>query len=151
MPSTTTLAETRVCTFVVGDLLLGLPLEAVSEVVPAQTLTPVPLADPSVVGLFNLRGRIVTAVDARTRLGLPAHPDRRPGVHIIVTSIVNGLGEKTSLVVDRSSDVLTLSAEDREAVPETVPAEIRRLVTAAYQRPRGLLLLLDLTLALSSV
>lgn len=148
--STTTLAETRVCTFVVGDLLLGLPLEAVSEVVPAQTLTPVPLADPSVVGLFNLRGRIVTAVDARTRLGLPAHPDRRPGVHIIVTSMVNGLGE-TSLVVDRSSDVLTLSAEDREAVPETVPAEIRRLVTAAYQRPRGLLLLLDLTLALSSV
>lgn len=138
------------CTFVVGDLLLGLPLEAVSEVVPAQTLTPVPLADPSVVGLFNLRGRIVTAVDARTRLGLPAHPDRRPGVHIIVTSTVNGLGE-TSLVVDRSSDVLTLSDEDREAVPETVPAEIRRLVTAAYQRPRGLLLLLDLTLALSSV
>lgn len=146
MPSTTALADTQVCTFVVGDLLLGLPLEAVSEVVPAQVLTPVPLADSSVLGLFNLRGRIVTAVDARTRLGLPARPEHESGVHIIVTE----RGGKTSLVVDRTSDVLTLVCADREAVPDTVPAEIRRLMTAAYQRPRRLLLLLDLPLALST-
>lgn len=146
MQSTRACADTQVCTFVVGDLLLGLPLMEVAEVVPAQALTPVPLADPSVAGLFNLRGLIVTAVDARIRLGLPARPDMESGVHIIVTQH----GERTSLVVDRPSDVLTLRAEDREAVPETLPEDIRRLTTAAYQRPHGLLLLLDLTLALST-
>lgn len=146
MSSTTALAELQVCTFVVGDLLLGLPLEAVSEVVPTQTLTQVPLTDPSVVGLFNLRGRIVTAVDARCRLGLPARPDHESGVHVIVTE----RGETTSLVVDRASDVVTLREADRQPVPETVPEEIRRLVTAVHQRPRGLILLLDLTLALSA-
>jgi hypothetical protein len=46
--------------------------------------------------------------------------------------------------------VLTLRDADREPVLETVPAEIRRLVTATYQRPRGVLLLLDLALALST-
>jgi purine-binding chemotaxis protein CheW len=146
MPSTTALAEMQVCTFMVDDLLLGVRLEVVSEVVPAQVLTPVPLASPSVVGLFNLRGRIVTAVDARVRLGLPPREQHQSCVHIIVTAH----GERVSLVVDRPSDVLTLADADREAVPETVPAEIRRLVTAAYQRPRGLLFLLDLPLALST-
>ena len=146
MPSTTASAETQVCTFVVGDLLLGLPLEAVSEVVRTQTLTTVPLADASVVGLFNLRGRIVTAVDARSLLGLPARPADESGVHVIVTE----RGEKTSLVVDRASDVVTLRGADRQPVPETVPPDIRRLVTAVHQRPGGLVLLLDLTLALST-
>jgi purine-binding chemotaxis protein CheW len=145
MLSTTTSVELHVCTLLVGDLLLGLPLEAVSEVVPAQVLTPVPLADPAVVGLFNLRGRVVTAVDARTRLGMPARSEDTHGVHVVVTD----RGETSSLVVDRTSDVLTLLDAEREAVPETVPVPIRRLMTAAYQRPHGLLLLLDLTLTLS--
>jgi purine-binding chemotaxis protein CheW len=147
MPSTTALDELQVCTFLVGDLLLGLPLEAVSEVVPAQVLTSVPLAHPAVVGLFNLRGRIVTAVDARTRLGLPARLEHECGVHVIVTV----RGERTSLVVDQTSDVLTLAGAERDSVLQTVPVAIRRLVTAAYQRPRGLLLLLDPALALSTI
>jgi len=88
----------------------------------------------------------VTAVDARSRLGLPARPADQSGVHVIVTE----RGEKTSLMVDRASDVVTLRGADRRPVPETVPAEIRRLVTAVHQQRGGLILLLDLTLALST-
>ncbi|HLL08783.1 MAG TPA: chemotaxis protein CheW, partial [Nocardioidaceae bacterium] len=62
MTLTTAARESRLCTFIVGDLLLGLPVEEVSEVVRAEVLTPVPLAPSGVLGLLNLRGRIVTAV-----------------------------------------------------------------------------------------
>lgn len=146
MTSTVAPAEVQICTFVVDDLLLGLPLRDVSEVVFGEAVTPVPLAPPAVVGLFNLRGRIVTAIDARVRLGLPVRTlDQHPTVHVIVTVH----GDQASLVVDRTSDVVTVTDAVAEAVPETVPSGIRKLVTASYQRPAGLLLLLDAARVLS--
>ena len=146
MTSTVTPAELQVCTFLVGGLLLGLPLADVAEVVSGQEVTPVPLAPAAVVGLFNLRGRIVTVVDARARLGLPPREESEGSAHVIVTVG----GDTTSLVVDRASDVLTLAADDAEAEPETVPARIQHLVTASYQRPQGLLLVLDPSHVLST-
>jgi purine-binding chemotaxis protein CheW len=146
MTSSVASDELQVCTFVVGDLLLGLPLADVAEVVLGQDLTPVPLAPAAVLGLFNLRGRIVTAVDARARLGLPPRDRGEAQVHIVVRL----RWDMISLVVDRTSDVVTLAAADAEGVPETAPTEIQRLLTASYQQPQGLLLVLDPTLALSA-
>ena len=40
----------------------------------AQAITRIPLAPPEVAGTLNLRGRIVTAIDLRLRLGLPQRP-----------------------------------------------------------------------------
>jgi purine-binding chemotaxis protein CheW len=147
MTSSVASVDRQVCTFVVSDLLLGLPLTDVSEIVLGADVSPVPLAPEGVVGLFNLRGRIVTVVDARARLGLPPlDPDQGPGHHVIVTV----QGDLASLVVDRTSDVVTVAERTAEAVPETVPSHIRRLVTASYQRPEGLLLLLDPTRVLTT-
>ena len=39
-------------------------------------MTPVPLAPPEIAGMLNLRGRIVTAIDMRCRLGLPKREDK---------------------------------------------------------------------------
>ena len=64
------------CTFRVGGLLVGVDVERVQEVLHDPELTPVPLAHESVVGLLNLRGQIVTAIDARRRLGLTAAAPR---------------------------------------------------------------------------
>lgn len=137
--------DLQLCTFAVGGLLLGLPVEQVSEVVRDEHLTPVPLAEPSVLGLMNLRGRLVPAVDVRTRFGIERRDPDAASAHLVV----DVLGEQVSLVVDDTADVVTVAARDREGVPETVAEEIRRLVTASYQRPEGLLLVLDPALVLS--
>ena len=145
MSQTAAESESHLCTFVVGDLLLGLPVEEVSEVVRAEVLTPVPLAPPGVLGLLNLRGRIVTAVDARVRFGLAPRETGQPTAHVVVRV----LDEQVSLVVDRTSDVVRVTSDQREQVPETVDADIRRLLTGAYQRAGALLLVLDPALAVS--
>ena len=131
--------QQRLCTFVVGALLLGLPVDEVSEVVQGEQVTPVPLAPEGVVGLLNLRGHIIPAVDARTRFGLEPRGIDAEATHVIV----HVLGEQISLVVDRASDVVTVSAADREDVPDTVSPTIRRLLTSSYQRDDALLLVLD--------
>ena len=67
------------CTFHLDDHLFGVDVLDVQEVIRYQAMTYVPLAPAVVEGLVNLRGQIVTAVDLRRRLELPARPgDRRP-------------------------------------------------------------------------
>ena len=62
-------------TVVTGGQLFGLRLERVRDVFVPRGLSQVPLAPPEVAGLLNLRGRIVTAIDLRRRLGLPPRTD----------------------------------------------------------------------------
>ena len=54
----------------VGGQLFGLPILRVQDVFKPERVTRVPLAPPEIAGVLNLRGRIVTLIDLRRRLGL---------------------------------------------------------------------------------
>ncbi|ODN68857.1 Chemotaxis protein CheW [Methylobrevis pamukkalensis] len=58
-------------TVVIGGQLFGLPIHKVHDVFVPESMTRVPLAQPEIAGVLNLRGRIVTAINMRRRLGLP--------------------------------------------------------------------------------
>jgi purine-binding chemotaxis protein CheW len=126
-------------TFWVDGLLLGVEIEHVQEVLRGQDVTPVPLADGSVAGLLNLRGRLAAAVDLRHRLGLAP---RAPGV-VPVHVVIRSHGEPVSLVVDLEGEVVEVDERSAEPVPETVAPTIRAFLTAAHQLDGALLLVLD--------
>ena len=103
-------------TFTIAGQLFGVPVLAVQDVLRPQAITRIPMAPPEILGSLNLRGRIVTVVDTRHRLGLPkAAADEKP------MSIVVPHGDDLfSLAVDRVGEVLTsecpeLGAESRDA------------------------------------
>ena len=131
--------ERRFCTFYVDRLLLGIAIERVEEVLRDQPITPVPLAHPDIAGLINLRGQIVTAVDARRRLGLRA---RDPATVPIIVVIRSG-GEAVSLLVDRVADVVEVEDNRFVEVPVTIGATISAVSTGAYKLDGNLLLVLD--------
>jgi purine-binding chemotaxis protein CheW len=58
------------CGFWLGDQCLAVAASIVGEVVPCESMTPVPLAPPAIRGLFNLRGTPVAVIDLGTALGL---------------------------------------------------------------------------------
>src|SRR5579863_10309631 len=64
-------------TATVGEQLFGLPIARAQDVFAVDRLTRVPLAAPEIAGVLNLRGRIVTAIDLRRRLGLAPAADNR--------------------------------------------------------------------------
>jgi purine-binding chemotaxis protein CheW len=129
----------RYCTFHVGGLLIGVPIERVDEVLRGQSILPVPLAHPDVVGLANLRGRIVTVLDARGRLGLTGDAaEARPTIVMI-----HSAAESVGLLLDREGDVVDVDDDHLVAVPRTVGARICTLTVGAYQLDASLLLLLD--------
>ena len=65
-------------TLAVAGQHCALPAAAVRDVLGPQALTRFPLAPPDIAGCLNLRGRIVTAIDLRRRLGLPAGDEAAP-------------------------------------------------------------------------
>jgi len=131
------------CTFHVGDLFLGIEVERVQEVIRGCGITPVPTAPPSVRGLINLRGQIVTAVDLGARFGLANH--RGEGSTVLV---LDAGSEPLSFVVDRSGDVVKVEESSFEKPPDTLKGEARRLIRGAYKMKKKLLLVLDVEHAL---
>ena len=67
----------------VADQLFGIPVLQVQDVLGPQRITRIPLAPAEVAGSLNLRGRIVTAIDLRTRLGLPELADGNKRMSIV--------------------------------------------------------------------
>jgi purine-binding chemotaxis protein CheW len=138
------MTTTLYSTFSVDDRYVGIPVDRVQEVLLAQPLTPVPLAHDHISGLLNLRGQIVTAIDLRARLGLPAREADQPTANVIVTTD----GGPLSLVVDRLGDVISVDDTRFEPPPNTLDTETARSIKGAYKLDDALLLDLDLDEAL---
>lgn len=134
------MSQTRqLCTFLLDGLLFGVDVVSVQEVIRFQDMTRVPLASAMVRGLINLRGQIVTAIDMRARLELPALPDDVQPMNVVLRT---GDGV-VSLLVDEIGDVLELDGRAFERAPETLAGVFRDVVLGVYKLEQGLLLLLD--------
>lgn len=128
-------------TMFVDGVQLGVPVLQVRDVLDSPATYPVPLAPPEIKGSINLRGRIVTAIDLRVRLGLPARPANARSKCVIVE--LSASGEPYALLVDEVGDVLSVSANEYEPNPITLSRSWSELCNGLYRRADGLLLLLD--------
>lgn len=131
--------QTQYCSFVVGDMLFGIDVRAVQEVLRYQEMTRVPLATAEVGGLINLRGQIVTAVDLRQRLKLAPWPENRKPMNVVIRTDDGA----TSLQVDEIGDVLDLGPDTFEPTPATLAGPARELTKGVHKLKGRLLLLLD--------
>jgi purine-binding chemotaxis protein CheW len=138
-------STTAYCTFELGDLLFGVPVLTVQEVIRSQQMTHVPLAIPMVKGLINLRGQVVTAIDLRTRLGLGALESGEP-MNVVVRTEEGAV----SLLVDMIGDVLEPTDASFEASPDTIDGELATVVTGVYKLDGRLLLVLDVARCLDA-
>ncbi len=130
---------------VIGDQLFGIPVLQVRDVLASQRITRVPLAPPEVAGSLNLRGRIVTAIDIRTRLGLPARSSEEIASKPRMSVVVDHGGELYSLMVDAVGEVLSLAQTDFERNPATLDARWREVSAGIYRLEGSLLVVLDIT------
>jgi purine-binding chemotaxis protein CheW len=87
--------------FYLGGTCYGLPARSVSEVQRLEAYTPLPATPPCIVGLVNLRGRLITALDMRPLLDLPA-ADPAPDAFLL---IINAGGAEVGLLADAVAEV----------------------------------------------
>ena len=116
-------------TFYLGGLLFGIEVEKIQEVLNYQEITPVPHAPSVVLGLINLRGQIITAVDLRQRLGLCERAASRLSINIVIRTNE----ELLSLLVDGVGEVVEVGEETFAPPPETMDPKNRELVRGVHK------------------
>lgn len=132
-------------TVFVGETMFGLPIDRVHDVFVPAGVTPVPLSPPEIVGLLNLRGRVVTALCLRRRLRMP---DREPGAASMAIGLEQA-GETFALIVDGVGEVLKLGQDTFEPVPINLDARWRSLATGVHRLDGRLLVILDVVALLA--
>jgi purine-binding chemotaxis protein CheW len=132
-------AASLLVTLTVAGQRCGIPVLAVRDVLAEQAITRIPLAPPEVAGSLNLRGRIVTAIDLRRRLHLPAASAGASPMSVVTEQG----GELYALLVDEVSEVMSLAADTFEPTPPTLPPEWAAHSAGIYRLPAGLVVVLD--------
>jgi purine-binding chemotaxis protein CheW len=145
---TSTYQHTReLVTFSIADGYFGAEVSEVHDVFALHDLTPVPLARGDVAGLLNLRGRIVTIIDARQRLGLPRRSTGFKGSMCIGLELD---GESYGLLVDSVGEVLKVNEAQFEENPVNLDGAWREVSKGVYRLESRLLVALDITRMLDS-
>ena len=129
----------RLCTFTLGDALLGLEVPRVQEVLRPRETTRIPLARANIRGLINLRGQIVMAIDLRRCLGMPEAPAGLPAMDLVLRTDDGPV----SFLVDAVHDVVDVDESTFEAPPANLFGAIRDMIRGTYAHQGRLLLLLN--------
>jgi purine-binding chemotaxis protein CheW len=114
----------------------GINLLQVQEIICAGDITPVSGAQEFVRGVINVRGNIVTVVDSRRRLKLPARGDADNIDWIIVLDIN---GEYVGLLVDEVLEVLALDSSKFGSLPGHKAFEVEGIIDTEA----GMMILVD--------
>src|ERR1043166_185282 len=126
-------------TAVIGGQLFGLPISRVQDVFMPERLTRVPLSSQEIAGVLNLRGRIVTVVDMRARLGLPKNDEGKPPMAVGVDL----RGESYGLLIDTIGEVLRLPETSREENPVNLHPRMAQLARGVHGLDGQLMVVLD--------
>jgi purine-binding chemotaxis protein CheW len=103
----------ELATFYVGEAQCGIDILKIQEINKQTEVTGVPQSPDYVIGVLNLRGRIVTVIDLGLKTGLSPITQDKDNRNIIVDS----MGEHIGLLVDRISDVMSADPSQVEPPP----------------------------------
>jgi purine-binding chemotaxis protein CheW len=95
----------------------AIELLRIREIIEHVPITRVPGMPPAVLGVINLRGRVVPVVDIAVKMGLGPRPITRWTCFVIVEVPLDGERTALGVLADSVSEVLDLGADDIEPPP----------------------------------
>jgi purine-binding chemotaxis protein CheW len=133
--------ELHIVGFQVGRETYGVPITSLHEIVRVPEITAVPDAPDYMEGVINLRGKIVSVIDLRKRLGEKKITCNRRNRILVVEHH----GRLAGLIVDAASEVLKIPASDVEDSPTSLREGGANCVTGLGKYQGRLIVLLDMT------
>ncbi len=134
-------------TITIANQLFGIPVLQVQDVLGQQSVTKIPMSPPEVDGALNLRGRIVTAINVRRRLGLKLIEEKKTDMSVVVEHD----NELYSLIIDSVGDVLSLQDKDYEPTPATLDKMWKDVSSGIYRLESQLLVVLNVPELIGSI
>ncbi|MFO7748989.1 MAG: chemotaxis protein CheW [Desulfobacteraceae bacterium] len=130
----------EMATFYVGKALCGIDILSIQEINKNFEMTSVPQSADYVVGVLNLRGRIVTILDLGKKLGLSQIEKGKNNRNIIVRYQDEHIG----LLVDSISDVVAAEKEHIEQAPSNIGGVKGKFFHGVLKTEKSLIGILDI-------
>lgn len=135
----------QVVVFFLGGQRFALPIGRVQEIQQIVAFSEVPNTSGGVVGMVNLRGQVIPAIDLRRLVGMPSED-----YHLETPMVICRIGEQlVALVVDEVQDVMDLPEDCMQEAPPLHALSSKMLGVARLHD--GLVYVLDLDLLLDSL
>lgn len=138
-------AEKEYVLMEIASQKFAMPVEQIEDVLRGRGLTQIPLAPPQVAGVLNLRGKIVTAVDMKIRLGFEPYEDYSK----CMSAVSNIGGQYYCLLVDNVSEVMKIPDDGIKPCPSNIDSRLLDVATGVYRMPDRLLFILDVNKVLA--
>lgn len=122
----------QICVFILGGARFAVDIERVREIVRFRSTTAIPYAPPMIVGLLNLRGRVVPALDLRVAFGVAA-PDAEEKISIVAELE----DELVAFIVDDIVDIVEVPRGSLGSAPRHLEGPAKRLVHGLYTMADG--------------
>ncbi len=132
--------STLISTFFLGETVWGIDTLDAQEVIRVSEITKVNNAEDYIIGIINLRGKIVTVIDLSNKLGL--------GKSIIGKAsrivIVEWNGEHIGLLIDSISDVIDIEKKYLTSAPAAMHGTRGGYIDSVYQADQKLIAILNI-------
>ena len=130
----------KVLLFTIDDVVYGIEIRYVDEIIGIEQITVVPKMPAYIKGVINIRGQVVPIISVRTRFGKEEIPyDER--TCIVVLELDDG--NRAGIIVDRVREVLTVSAASVTETPDVKSVNADRYIKHIIEDKDGIKLLLD--------
>ena len=127
-------------TFTLENEVYGINVMQVQEVLREIEVAPVPGAPHYVLGIINIRGSVVSVIDARTRFGLPAVES----THLTRIIVIEAQQQIIGILVDSVAEVVDIDSSEIEVAPNVGNSDASRYIDGVVSRDDSLLILVDL-------
>jgi purine-binding chemotaxis protein CheW len=124
----------------------GLEILKVREINGMMNITPVPRTPAFIMGVINLRGKVIPVTDLRMKFGMSAIERTRQTCIIVVDVGTLEMG----IAVDGVSEVLTMAAENISEAPSFGPKIETEFILGMGQAQDRVTILLDISKVLSN-
>ena len=146
MTSEEKVAESQLVVFALEDEEFACNINDVREVLKMVKITPLPNALHFIEGVINLRGEVIPVIDLRKRFGL-SYIERDDNSRIIIVEVSSKM---VGLIVDKVSEVISLSDKQIQDAPEQLTGNRTQLIMGVGKIDTRLLIILNLEIILSS-
>ena len=137
-------------TFRLAGEIYGLPILKVQEIIRMMKITRVPKAPNFVLGVVNLRGKVIPIINMRLKFGLETVEDTERTCIIVIQVCHRGQTITLGVVVDEVSEVLDLNAEQISKTPPMGSSVDTEFIMGMGRLESNVIMLLDLDKAFSS-
>ena len=129
-------------TFTCAGQVFGIDIMAMREIRNWSPVTPLPGQKPDVLGIIEIRGRVIPVHDLALRIGCSAEKKAQHEGQVILVLLING--RDMGLLVDAVSDIIEVEAESLLPVPE-IEGSAARFLGAIARHGDALVAILDET------